>query len=454
MEVDSKSQSESIKRSNSSETEKHVKRVKLINNDDNTIGTKFTETINESDSIEVKEAKNFQRLKTSRKVLILLAYKGTAYQGSQINNDAKTIEGTLWQAICKAEPPLVHSLNQLDIKRTKWSRACRTDKGVHAIGNIISCKLAIGNDYGDFQQIIKSISKHLPDDIQIIRIQRVMNGFSPKNHCSFRTYEYIIPSFAFAPYKIPQVSINNDITKKNYIDIQQDDQWLQFRADKNLIKSINLHLNSYVGTFNYHNFTKGRLGHDPSCKRYIKSFKIMETIVYQQVEFLRIRIYGASFMLHQIRKMIGAVIAHMRQDDNWCYKIDNTIDELSRYNLPTELFSASTRIRIPIAPALGLYLFKTHYPSYDTKTLKQAEHLRHPTVESAFQQTSQVIDQFIKEIIYPEIFQKELETKSCWKWLTQILNNCPFKWGEYLTEKDEQFGPKKAIELKKKYKSK
>jgi len=34
-----------------------------------------------------------------------------------------------------------------DLKKTAWQRATRTDKGVHAVANVISCKIAVKSQY-------------------------------------------------------------------------------------------------------------------------------------------------------------------------------------------------------------------------------------------------------------------------------------------------------------------
>ena len=43
-------------------------------------------------------------------------------------------------------------------------RAARTDKGVHALGQVISAKLVYGDDLDSFKQ---RINQHLPDPIRI-----------------------------------------------------------------------------------------------------------------------------------------------------------------------------------------------------------------------------------------------------------------------------------------------
>jgi tRNA pseudouridine38-40 synthase len=78
------------------------------------------------------------------------------------------------------------------------------------------------------------------------------------------------------------------------------------------MERLNTILGKYVGTHNFHNFTARIKAEDPSAKRYILSFEACEVIEVEGMQFVRCTVLGQSFMLHQIRKMIGMAIAIMR----------------------------------------------------------------------------------------------------------------------------------------------
>ena len=73
-------------------------------------------------------------------------------------------------------------------------------------------------------------------------------------------------------------------------------------------------LATFVGTRNYHNMTVRHTASDPRVMRYVMSFTCSEPFVLKNdslpngCEFVRLNVLGQSFIIYQIRKMIGAAI--------------------------------------------------------------------------------------------------------------------------------------------------
>ena len=122
----------------------------------------------------------------------MVGYSGTGYKGMQIDNKQKTIEGDLFKAFVAAGA--ISKANADDPKKSALVRCARTDKGVHAAGNVISLKLIIEDE-----DVVDKINANLSEQIRIWGIQRTTGSFSCYQACDSRWYEYLIPTHAFLP---------------------------------------------------------------------------------------------------------------------------------------------------------------------------------------------------------------------------------------------------------------
>ena len=75
-------------------------------------------------------------------------------------------------------------------------RAARTDKGVSAVGQLVSLKMLV--EFPNYD-LIANINKHLPDQIRVLGYTKVTAGFDARKHCDKRRYEYVLPAWAFDP---------------------------------------------------------------------------------------------------------------------------------------------------------------------------------------------------------------------------------------------------------------
>jgi tRNA pseudouridine38-40 synthase len=122
----------------------------------------------------------------------MMGYAGTGYKGMQMMPDQKTIEGDLFAAFVKAGA--ISKANADDPKKSSFVRCARTDKGVHAAGNVISLKLIIEDP-----KTVEKINEHLPQQIRVWGIERTIGSFSCYQACDSRWYEYLIPTHCFLP---------------------------------------------------------------------------------------------------------------------------------------------------------------------------------------------------------------------------------------------------------------
>ena len=88
----------------------------------------------------------------------------------------------------------ISKANADDPKKSSLVRCARTDRGVHAAGNIISLKMIIEDP-----DIVKKINENLSPQIRVWGIERTNGSFSAYQLCDSRVYEYLIPTSCFLP---------------------------------------------------------------------------------------------------------------------------------------------------------------------------------------------------------------------------------------------------------------
>lgn len=161
-----------------------------------------------------------------------------------------------------------------------------------------------------------------------------------------------------------------------------------YRIPETRLKRIQETLNLFIGTRNYHNFTIQKTYKDPSAKRVIRSFNLNpEPILIDGTEWLSMKVHGQSFMMHQIRKMVGMVALIVR-----CGCDPKRLTE----SLGPESIS------IPKAPSLGLLLERPVFDSYNKRA--QNELGKDPI---DFDKFKKEMDQFKQEQIYERMYRDE-----------------------------------------------
>lgn len=113
-----------------------------------------------------------------RRIKLIVAYDGTNYCGWQIQNNGRTIEEVLNEALTALfkEPVAVIG-------------ASRTDSGVHSEGNV-----AVFDTNGRMpaDKICFALNQRLPEDIRILKSEEVPLSYHPRKCNCVKTYEYRI----------------------------------------------------------------------------------------------------------------------------------------------------------------------------------------------------------------------------------------------------------------------
>lgn len=343
-----------------------------------------------------------KRIRT-RKFCLLLSYCGKNYFGMQRNPGTKTIEEPLMEALRDCE--LISEEQFHKPQDYHFQRAARTDKSVSAIRQICSMKVK-----ETLPEKIEALNEKLPRDIRVMGVRRVTQAFCSKNYCDARTYSYLMPSLALAP---PE-----ELTTE------------KFKASGEIIKRFNNVLCGYVGNHPFHNFTSGKKPDDPSVVRKIHMMECSDPFYpcnQNELEFILVRVKGQSFMMHQIRKMIGLAIAVMKGFAS---------EEHIKKSFEPD------RMDIPKAPGVGLMLEETHFDRYNKRFGGDGQH-----DPIKWESLSDKIDDFKNELIYPVVVEAELNEKSMLQWLgtlslhtygPRIEGSIPiekrFKSGDYILD--------------------
>ena len=133
-----------------------------------------------------------------KRILLVVAYDGTAYHGWQIQPNGITIESELNRC-----------LSDLVGEEIKVSGASRTDSGVHALGN-----LAVFDTNSPIpgEKMSYALNQRLPEDIRIQKSMEVALDFHPRKTETRKTYEYRITC---AEFPIPTKRLYSHYTYHN-----------------------------------------------------------------------------------------------------------------------------------------------------------------------------------------------------------------------------------------------
>ncbi|MCR4989700.1 MAG: tRNA pseudouridine(38-40) synthase TruA [Lachnospiraceae bacterium] len=151
-----------------------------------------------------------------KRVLLKVAYDGSAYHGYQSQDNGITIESELSRAVFEVTGEKVNLIG-----------GSRTDAGVHALSNIV----VFDTDTPvPGQKLSYALNAHLPEDIRVVDSVEVKPDFHPRHIDSVKTYEYRIHNSEFDDpikrsfYLHSYVNLDTDLMKKaaKYIEGEHD----------------------------------------------------------------------------------------------------------------------------------------------------------------------------------------------------------------------------------------
>jgi tRNA pseudouridine38-40 synthase len=111
-----------------------------------------------------------------------IEYDGTAFAGSQVQPNARTVQGELEEA-----------LNRLMGERIRVRLAGRTDAGVHAAGQVAAFRLPRALPWsGGLPELRRRLNAVLPPDLAVRALRWAPAGFDPRRGARWRVYRYRI----------------------------------------------------------------------------------------------------------------------------------------------------------------------------------------------------------------------------------------------------------------------
>ncbi len=175
------------------------------------------------------------------RVALKIAYVGTGYNGSQVQPDAATIEGELFNALTELE--IIE-----DPKSARFSSSGRTDAGVHAREQVV----AFDTDKPNLA-IPRVINSSLPNSIWVWAHAEVPDEFDPRRWALSRKYRYVMGG---EQYDIPKLRAASKILVgkhdfANFCSKQEDRstvrnvEKIDVRVSGNLTK-IDIQANSFL----------------------------------------------------------------------------------------------------------------------------------------------------------------------------------------------------------------
>lgn len=235
-----------------------------------------------------------------------IAYNGSRYFGFQKNDEEKpTIEGELTSALKKV---LQHDI--------EIQGASRTDRGVHATGQVVQFQ----SPETDLYALQGSLRRLLPEDIALLSIEETHASFHPSLDATGKRYRYQI------------------YTRDHLFPFDRDFAWYSLHPlDIEAMREASL---AFLGTHDFTAFTS-EPALEPICT-------LNQLDIHLDQNKLTLTIEGDRFLYKMVRSIVGTLYNVGAQKIPPC-----AIEEI--------LLSKDRRRAGVTAPPQGLYLDKVFY---------------------------------------------------------------------------------------------
>lgn len=228
---------------------------------------------------------------------VCVSYDGTNFNGFQRQKNYRSVEEEIETV-----------LEKINKEKIRIIGAGRTDKGVHAFGQVFhfECDLKISEE-----GLKRGMNSLLPQDIYITSVEKVDENFHARYSSVSKLYRYRINIGEYNPLEVNYVY---QLNKKLDIDT--------------MIKAANL----FKGEHDFYNFCGYQENIEKNFVRIINSVEIRK-----DGEYVTIEIEGNGFIRYMVR-MIVAILVEIglgKKDENFIKeRLDSTIKNRSNYKVP------------------------------------------------------------------------------------------------------------------------
>ena len=241
---------------------------------------------------------------------LILAYRGSDFHGWQRQDPHPTVQLALETA-----------LKKIFGKSFPVAGSGRTDRGVHALGQVASCQLP---DTHPPEILLRALNFHLPSGVRVLAVQKVAKKFHARFSAKGKSYLYRIVNDPF----LHPMEIGRAWHVPRSLDLRK------MRQAARLL----------VGKHDFASFTSNPGYERASTVRRLRSVSITR----KPGSVLEFTFDGDGFLYRMVRNLVGALV-----------KVG--CGRLSVSDLKNILAACSRSSAPPTAPAEGLYLLKVRY---------------------------------------------------------------------------------------------
>jgi tRNA pseudouridine38-40 synthase len=261
------------------------------------------------DTDVIPEIKPEGNLATATKIVLIVEYDGTRYHGFQLQSGQPTIQQELETAI-----------ERLTGEKIRLLTASRTDAGVHARGQVVSFRTSSTHSLETF---VSGLNYYLPKAIAVKAAHKADASFNVRRNAVSREYNYYILN---SPVRSP--------IRYRFCHLVSGD------LD---VEAMNRAARMLIGEHDFASFVNNK---EASAKNTVK--RVERSEVTRDGEMVVFNIKANSFLMHQVRNIVGPLIKVGRGK--------MSVDEFCSI-----LEAKQPGLAWPTAPAGGLCLMKVNY---------------------------------------------------------------------------------------------